>query len=44
MEQIPGTNSIIYPQEIWQGYSHRRADGALLEEEAGGHILAIPPA
>ena len=23
MEQIPGTNSIIYPQEIWSGFSHR---------------------
>ena len=24
MEQIPGTNTIIYPQEIWDGFSHRR--------------------
>ena len=23
MEQIPGTNAIIYPQEIWNGFSHR---------------------
>ena len=23
MEQIPGTNAIIYPQEIWDGFSHR---------------------
>jgi len=23
MEQIPGTNAIIYPQEIWEGFSHR---------------------
>ena len=23
MEQLPGTNSIIYPQEIWNGSSHR---------------------
>jgi len=23
MEQIPGTNKIIYPQEIWNGFSHR---------------------
>jgi cell wall-associated NlpC family hydrolase len=23
MEQIPGTNTIIYPQEIWSGFSHR---------------------
>lgn len=25
MEQLPGTNSIIYPQEIWAGFSHRAA-------------------
>ncbi len=23
MEQIPGTNAIIYPQEIWSGFNHR---------------------
>jgi hypothetical protein len=25
MEQIPGTNSIVYPQELWDGFSHRAA-------------------
>ena len=25
MEQIPGTNAIIYPQEIWSGFNHRGA-------------------
>lgn len=25
MEQLPGTNQIIYPQEIWEGFSHRQA-------------------
>jgi hypothetical protein len=25
MEQIPGTNAIIYPQEIWSVFSHRVA-------------------
>ena len=25
MEQLPGTNAIIYPQEIWNGFSHRTA-------------------
>lgn len=25
MEQFPGTNAIIYPQEIWNGSSHREA-------------------
>lgn len=23
MEQLPGTNQIVYPQEIWEGFSHR---------------------
>jgi cell wall-associated NlpC family hydrolase len=23
IEQMPGTNQIIYPQEIWDGFSHR---------------------
>jgi Permuted papain-like amidase enzyme, YaeF/YiiX, C92 family len=23
MEQLPGTNEIVYPQEIWDGSSHR---------------------
>jgi hypothetical protein len=23
MEQVPGTNAIIYPQEIWNGFSHQ---------------------
>jgi hypothetical protein len=25
MEQIPGTNAIVYPQEIWDGFNHRQA-------------------
>jgi cell wall-associated NlpC family hydrolase len=25
MEQFPGTNAIVYPQEIWNGFSHRAA-------------------
>ncbi len=25
LEQLPGTNAIIYPQEIWNGFSHRAA-------------------
>lgn len=27
MEQLPGTNAIIYPQEIWEGFRHRKAEG-----------------
>ena len=26
MEQLPGTNAIIYPQEIWDGFSHRTVE------------------
>ena len=25
MEQLPGTNAIIYPQEIWDGFAHKLA-------------------
>ncbi len=25
MEQLPGTNEIVYPQEIWDGFTHRAA-------------------
>jgi hypothetical protein len=34
MEMLPGTNQIIYPQEIWDGCSHRRAENA--QEAATG--------
>jgi cell wall-associated NlpC family hydrolase len=26
MEQLPGTNAIIYPQEIWAGFPHKLAN------------------
>lgn len=26
MEQLPGTNTIIYPQEIWNGFSHKAVE------------------
>jgi cell wall-associated NlpC family hydrolase len=26
MEQLPGTNNIVYPQEIWDGFSHRKVE------------------
>lgn len=29
MEQLPGTNQIIYPQEIWEGFSHRKSQPTL---------------
>jgi len=30
MEQLPGTNAIIYPQEIWDGCVHTIAKGSLI--------------
>jgi cell wall-associated NlpC family hydrolase len=29
MEQFPGTNAIVYPQEIWNGFSHHEANHEL---------------
>jgi len=26
MENLPGTNLIVYPQEIWSGCAHRGSD------------------
>ena len=41
MEQLPGTNAIIYPQEIWEGSSHR---AARRDEPSVGHSqLATNP-
>lgn len=31
MEQLPGTNGIVYPQEIWEGFSHRTANRGLAQ-------------
>jgi hypothetical protein len=28
MEQLPGTNEIVYPQEIWDGFPHKAAQKA----------------
>ena len=33
MEQLPGTNEIVYPQEIWDGFPHRKVAGKVLEEK-----------
>jgi cell wall-associated NlpC family hydrolase len=29
MEQLPGTNAIVYPQEIWNGFSHKQTEKLL---------------
>jgi len=31
MEQLPGTNAIIYPQEIWVAFPHRQAKSSKYE-------------
>ncbi len=41
MEQLPGTNAIIYPQEIWNGFSHRRARSD--QPPVGSDQLAVDP-
>ena len=42
MEQLPGTNNIIYPQEIWDGFSHRIAEGRLKNAESSGKLVVNP--
>jgi cell wall-associated NlpC family hydrolase len=41
MEQLPGTNHIIYPQEIWDGFSHRAVESG--ELKVGSGQLAVDP-
>jgi hypothetical protein len=41
MEQIPGTNAIIYPQEIWNGFSHRASQN--VSSVSNGNQLATDP-
>jgi hypothetical protein len=40
MEQIPGTNAIVYPQEIWDGFPHR---AARLDQPVIGSTFATAP-
>lgn len=41
MEKIPGTNAIIYPQEIWDGFSHREAKRD--QHPVGSHQVVTDP-
>jgi cell wall-associated NlpC family hydrolase len=41
MEQFPGTNAIVYPQEIWNGFSHREANHEL--PQVGSTKLVTDP-
>lgn len=40
MEQLPGTNAIVYPQEIWGGCSHRIANP---NRQVQGNVSASKP-
>lgn len=43
MEQLPGTNEIVYPQEIWEGCPHRLAEaGRRLEESRAQSQSQVP--
>lgn len=42
MEQLPGTNNIVYPQEIWDGCSHRIAEGRMMNAEIKGKLVVNP--
>jgi hypothetical protein len=39
MEQLPGTNAIIYPQEIWNAFHHRKPPRS--QDPVGNRSLAI---
>jgi len=41
MEQLPGTNAIVYPQEIWDGFSHRQAKRED-EHTVNGQLITNP--
>ncbi len=41
LEQLPGTNAIIYPQEIWNGFSHRQVSSNQLS--VGSNQVTIDP-
>jgi cell wall-associated NlpC family hydrolase len=40
MEQLPGTNAIVYPQEIWDGFPRRLAKHDL--PQVSTHLVADP--
>ena len=42
MEQLPGTNAIIYPQEIWQGFSHRQAESSKQDPSTDEQLATNP--
>ena len=42
MEQLPGTNLIVYPQEIWSGFPHRRAESSIQSPKNSGPLVVDP--
>jgi hypothetical protein len=40
MEMLPGTNQIIYPQEIWSGCAHRMSDTIARKIETASQLLS----
>ena len=36
MEQLPGTNAVIYPQDIWLAFSHRQVESIQHEAVSSG--------
>ncbi|HSG44085.1 MAG TPA: YiiX/YebB-like N1pC/P60 family cysteine hydrolase [Anaerolineales bacterium] len=42
MEQIPGTNAIIYPQEIWSGFPHWKAECGLTTRKGSNKLVFSP--
>lgn len=38
IEMFPGTNQIIYPQEIWSGCAHRMAEGLVRNVETASQL------
>jgi cell wall-associated NlpC family hydrolase len=41
MEQIPGTNEIVYPQELWDGFSHREAKRSNPLSVSSGQLVVV---
>jgi len=41
MEHFPGTNAIVYPQELWEGFPHRETKRGLLPV-SGSQFVADP--
>jgi len=39
MEMLPGTNRIIYPQEIWIGCAHRLSKSMVLKAGTAAHLM-----